>query len=70
MDVEYSSLPEGKNIYTTVTLYDDTAGQSARVEVGCWVSNSDSRKECADEARVEAIKVLKKAISILESQDS
>jgi len=68
MDIDYSSLPKGEKVYTTVTLYDDTDGQSGRVEVGCWIKKSDSRKECADETRVEAIKILKKAISELESQ--
>lgn len=67
MEVEYSSTPKEEKIYTTVTLHEEVDMHGGTVEVGCWVANSDSRAECADNTKREATRLLKLALAELES---
>lgn len=67
MDIEYSSTPKAQTIYTTVKLREDVQLHGGSVEVGCWVANSDSREACTDATKEEAIRLLRLALSFLES---
>jgi|AntDeeMinimDraft_5_1070356.scaffolds.fasta_scaffold14802_3 predicted SAM-dependent methyltransferase len=68
MEIEYSSEPEQEKIYTTVKLRENANTHGGFVEVGCWVNNADSRKECAAATKEEAIRILKLSLSALDSQ--
>ncbi|ERP97084.1 hypothetical protein Q666_16955 [Marinobacter sp. ES-1] len=67
MEVVYSSSSKEEKVYTTVTLHEDVNMHGGNVEVGCWVPNSDSRAECAENTKSEAIRLLKLALAELES---
>lgn len=67
MEVEYSSSSNAEKVYTTVTLHEDADMPGGNVEVGCWVPNSDSRAECAENTKREAIRLLRLALAELES---
>lgn len=67
MDIEYSSTPKGQKIYTSVKLSEEVQAHGGSVEIGCWVENSDSRKACADATKEEAVRLLRLALSSLES---
>ena len=67
MEVVYSSSSKEEKVYTTVTLHEDVDIHGCNVEVGCWVPNSDSRAECAENTKSEAIRLLKLALAELES---
>lgn len=67
MKIEYSSAPSEEIIYTTVHLQEEKPQQGGSVEVGCWVRNSDSRTECAQATKQEAIRLLKLALAALET---
>ena len=67
MEVVYSSSSKEEKVYTTVTLHEEVNMHGGNVEVGCWVPNSDSRAECAENTKSEAIRLLKLALAELES---
>lgn len=67
MDIEYSSAPKEQKIYTSVRLSEEVEDHGGSVEICCWVGNSDSRKACADATKEEAVRLLKLALSSLES---
>lgn len=67
MDIEYSSTSKEQKIYTTVKLSEDVQSHGGSVEIGCWVANADSRKACADATKEEAVRLLRLALSSLES---
>ena len=54
---------ESPTIYSTVEFWEERDSFQARIEVGVWVANSDSRTELHRRTLEAAIDVMRKALA-------
>jgi hypothetical protein len=66
MEISFSSVSEQQKIYSKVTLTEKVEAHGGVVEVACWIENSDSRAQSAQSTKLEAVRLLKLALSTLE----